>query len=528
MDLLALQNSPEEFRRALVIDTDLGPRPLGECLDPWQRADFEAMDAGWKRCIGQPVEGEFKLRAWLERGRGHSKSSDAMTMATWALFASRKQLSGVVCAVDRDQAALDRDHVARFVSLNPWLSRVIDVQQWRIVNKHTGSALDILSSDAPSSYGLLIDFAVCDEISIWPKRDLFDSILSAVAKKSTALLLCIGNAGFEDSWAWGLRESVRIDAAWHFSRLEGPVASWITAANLDEQRRLLPGLAFDRLWLNRWSAAGGDALTREVIDRAFSPLLRPHQVPEPGLTYVGGLDLGVSRDASAFCVLGVRRSHAGHGTIELARLQLWRPTPGSKVDLSAVEAAIAATHSIFDLKSCSFDPWNAAMLASRLQAGGLSVFQRQLGKLAQTSRVPMVEVPQTGANLQQQASVLVQLFNDGLVRLYEQPDLRRDLTKLRVEERTYGFRLVSPRDEHGHGDAASAFSLACVSASTMAAKRQYRAGPEPRVGTAFDAAVAEHEKEAERWRAAMESGKRTDPNDSPFLAWMKKVAPRRI
>src|SRR5262249_46755310 len=151
---------------------------------------------------------------------------------------------------DRDQAALDRNHVARLVALNPWLGALIDVQQWRIVNKRTGSALDIISSDAPSSYGLLIDFAICDEVTIWPKGDFSDSIAPAAAKRANCLLLCIGNAGFQDSWQWSLREAVRHDAAWLFSRLEGCVASWITPDNLDEQRRLLPAVAFLRLWCN--------------------------------------------------------------------------------------------------------------------------------------------------------------------------------------------------------------------------------------------------------------------------------------
>src|SRR3989304_5762779 len=166
MKLIELQRDPKDFREALVLDTDSGPRPFAEVIDPWQASDFAALDNGWRKAAGQNVVGDCYSRGWLERGRGHAKSSDVMVMASWCLFASRRQLSGVVCAVDRDQAALDRDHVSRLLSLNPWLSRVIEVQQWRIVNQHTGSTLEIMASDVPSSYGLLIDFAVCDEVTI--------------------------------------------------------------------------------------------------------------------------------------------------------------------------------------------------------------------------------------------------------------------------------------------------------------------------------------------------------------------------
>lgn len=468
MDLLNLQSDPAAFRAALLIDTDSGPKPFAEVMDDFQKKDFEALDPGWKRAAGQEVEGDVCQRGWLERGRGHSKSSDVMISATWCLFASRKQLSGVVCAVDRDQAALDRDSVSRLVSLNPWLGQVIDVQQWRVVNKHTGSEMEIMASDVASSYGLLIDFAVCDEASLWPKRDLFDSILSSAAKRASCLLLVIGNAGFRDSWVWELREAIRTDPRWYFSRLEGPIARWITQANLAEQKKLLPGVAFDRLWMNVWVSAGGDALSAEVIARAFDPNLRQHVGAIREFTYVCGVDLGVSRDASAVCVLGVRRSHDGHGKISLAATKVWRPTKGTKVDLQKVEDEIAVLNDVFKFKQLNYDPWNMAHMASRLQSGN---FGRMVKGDNRKPSLPMVEVPPTGANLQRIATATIEAFNDGRVSLYENADLRRDLTRLRVEERPYGFRLVSPHDELGHGDLGTAFTLALLAASELSARK---------------------------------------------------------
>ena len=38
--------------------------------------------------------------------------------------------------------------------------------------------------------------------------------------------------------------------------------------------------------------------------------------------------------------------------------------------------------------------------------------------------------------------------------------------RMRVVEKSYGFRLESPRDEHGHGDLGTAFSLALLAATT--------------------------------------------------------------
>jgi hypothetical protein len=180
----------------------------------------------------------------------------------------------------------------------------------------------------------------------------------------------------------------------------------------------------------------------------------------------------VSRDASALCILGVRRSHDGHGRIALARHFVWRPLKGQRVNLSEVEAVIAAEHSRFGLKALNYDPWQATHMASRLQSGGLAVFDKQLGRLhSPATRVPMVEVSQSGANLQRMATCLIEACNDFRVELYDCPELRRDLTRLRIEERSYGFRLVAPHDEAGHGDLGTAFTLAMLAASELAAKR---------------------------------------------------------
>ena len=111
MTLLNLQRSPAAFRDALLIDTDNGTRPFSSVMDDWQREDFAALDPGFIACTGQtPPPGSTVLsRAWLERARGHSKTLDQAVMSLWALFASKKRLSGLGAAVDLDQSRLLRD-----------------------------------------------------------------------------------------------------------------------------------------------------------------------------------------------------------------------------------------------------------------------------------------------------------------------------------------------------------------------------------------------------------------------------------
>ena len=93
-------------------------------------------------------------------------------------------------------------------------------------------------------YGLTPDFAVVDEVTHWRSRDLWDALLSSAAKRSTCMFVVISNAGFLDDWTWQTRELIRTDPAWYFSRLDGPVASWITP---DESGRATSFAAADRL-----------------------------------------------------------------------------------------------------------------------------------------------------------------------------------------------------------------------------------------------------------------------------------------
>jgi hypothetical protein len=98
-------------------------------------------------------------------------------------------------------------------------------------------------------------------------------------------------------WCFDLRESIRSDPTWHFSRLRGPCASWLKEKTLDEQRRLLPDSTYRRLWLNEWASGDADAVFAEAdiaacIDGALAPVLL-------GSANVLGLDLGQAQDPSA-------------------------------------------------------------------------------------------------------------------------------------------------------------------------------------------------------------------------------------
>jgi hypothetical protein len=144
--------------------------------------------------------------------------------------------------------------------------------------------------------------------------------------------------------------------------------------------------------------------------------------------------------------------------------------------LSGVESYLLDLDATFGLEAVAFDPWQAAHMAQRLEAN--TEHRRRNAVRRVYGALPwMREVPPTAANLRRQASLTIESFRDRRLRLCPCGDLRRDLAALRCEEKAGGFRLVSPRDEHGHGDTAAAFMLALLLADELAIKRPVTASP---------------------------------------------------
>ena len=443
-------HDPAAFRDDLIVDVDGEPRRFADVQDPWQRSDFAALDGALMRCNGRSRRPAL-TRCWLERGRGCSKTTDLAVTVCWALAFATRPIKGYAFAADLDQAALLKDAVETLLRLNPWLGEILTVQEDSVVNvahRHPGKGarLEVWTSDVKSSYGILPDLIVCDEVVHWEEsaENLWHSLLSSAAKKSTCLLVVITNAGYVTDWQYKVCEIARTDEAWAFRRLDGPAASWITSERLAEQRRMLPPVAFARLWLNQWASGGGDALTPEDIDAAFDPRARPMSGHEafanaraslPDWQFVAGLDLGLTRDHSAVVVLAVPTSAQPTSTrIRLAHHHRWVPPQGGKINIDQIEQHLLRLDEEFHLVHCCFDPWQAEHLSQRLES--LSDRRLRTSRAVTTHIRPfMIEAAPTAKLLRETAAITIESFQDHRLCLYEVEPLRRDLLKLRCEEK---------------------------------------------------------------------------------------------
>lgn len=435
--------APDSFRSSLLLERGTVFRPA-----PFQLEDFKSIDAAMMQMMTGKATGS-PSRIWIERPRGSSKTTDIALACMWCLAFAPHQLNAAACASDLDQATLLRAAMQRLLNWNPWLKDTIDVTRWQVTNKETGSTLNILSGDAGSNYGHLIDLLVCDEISVWSEgrgENLWVAMLSAVAKKSNAVAVVISNAGWRDTWVWKVREKIRQDSSWAFLTHDQP-APWIKQSALDEQRRLLPPSAYARLWMNEW-CAGGDALDEADLEAALT-LEAAQAEPKEGFTYYLGADAAVSGDRAAIALIGQRA-----GRVEVAVIESWRPARfmgfGKKrIDLQAFESRLLELAQRFSVRHLAADQYQMELTLQRLAAQGLSV-----------SPVSFTSTP-----AQEMANAVLSHFSNRSIALYPCDELLADLRKLRIIENRQGYRLDAPRTKEGHADTAIALSLALWAAT---------------------------------------------------------------
>ena len=322
--------SPRAFRRNLILSAE-NPQPFHRLIQPWQQADFASLDAAWLQLAGRSDSDRYQ-RAYIERPRGHAKTSDMALQIAWILLFSTRPVQGLAAAADRDQASLLWEAVERIARLNPELCAELQFRKHVVSNPRTGSRLEVISSDVQSSWGALPDFVICDELCHWEKPDLWFSLLSSAAKKPTCVLTVLTNAGVGRGWQWDVRESARKSSAWYFSSLEGTQAPWITPRALQEQKDLLPRPVYERLWLNQWQHSDGEFVTLAEAEACRDPALKEQHRGQPNRRYVAAIDFAEKHDYTVGVLI-----HREGSRIVVDRMDVVVPTPTAPTRVDWVE-----------------------------------------------------------------------------------------------------------------------------------------------------------------------------------------------
>jgi phage terminase large subunit-like protein len=429
------------FRREQII-LPSGKR-LGEVEEYWQTESvFGPLDA--KDEVGRP---QFSL-LYFELGRGHAKTATLAAEALTSAF-----LDGDVkvyfSAADQDQAAIAFDMLTGFIRRNPALRPSFKILKRSIEVPATGATIRVLSSDAPSTYGLgglsqklLI---LCDELWTWAGRDLWDALWSATPKAENWRVIVASNAGFDtSSIAWELREMCRTEAdpRFHLYSPDGVVASWISEQDLETQRRSLPPEVFQRLWENRWTEGSGSLITRQQLSACIDEDWRQQTAGQQSVRYFVGLDLGLVRDRTARAVVHVELD----GRIVLDDLRVWQGSRRQPVQIADIENDLIEVSKSFNMPRIFCDPWQLQGSVQRLRG-----------------QVNVQEFKFTSESVRKLSENLLRLVRDAQLRLYPDTDLEHELLGLQMVQTTSGFRI--DHRSGGFSDRAMALAMAALAAT---------------------------------------------------------------
>lgn len=428
------------FRGVLVMPDG---RRFGDVMADFQRDDFTALDSRQRQ------------HAYLERGRGGSKTFDVAAEAVAELFLGPPGGRLYAAAVDRDQAALLHEAAEGWIRRTPLLAASVEVEKWRIIVPATDTILTVLAADAPSAWGLAPTWFACDEFANWPEgygEEMWQALWTALPKRRGRCVVITTPGWDRTSLCWRVREMALRSQDWHVSAQAGP-APWLDAAWLAQMRESLPGHVYARLFECRWVEGAGAFLTVAEVDRIFDPGLRPAAQAVAGASHVIGLDLGLTHDRSVAAVAH-KDSATGHVVADLFRT--WSGRPGAAVALGEVEGEVLRLAQTFGA-TVVLDPYQAVLLGQRLSAQGVKV----------------EEHPFTGESRRRLFALLLQSVKDGHLRSYPHDELRRELLSLEVTETGAGWRVDHRAGRHD--DHVVALSLALQKATS----------PAPELGTVY-------------------------------------------
>jgi phage terminase large subunit-like protein len=392
---------------------------------------------GWKR-----VDGTRRFRRggiWVPKKQG--KSTMAAGLELYLLVADDEPGAEVyTAAVDRGQAGIIYAEVASMVRQSPDLRKRLQVVDSRKTIAYPGMAAKLvaLSADVENREGINAHGVIKDELHAWKNRQMWDVLAYAGSSRRQPMDLSVSTAGVYDETAIGWEQydyarKVLTDQIqdWAFFALifEAAVdddwtdpAIWQKAnpsfgVTIDPdtfaqecreaQQSPAKQNAFRRYRLNQWVRQ----VTR-AIDLAVWDEQRGHATPWTpeafaGRVVYGGLDLSSVSDLS--CVVYGAACAEDPAALDVAA-RFWVPewqlsnernpnrelyqqwarqgwlttTPGNAIDYDAIEDALIADATRFDLRGVNLDRlFQGQSVQNHLVDAGLPVTPMGQGFLSQ-------------------------------------------------------------------------------------------------------------------------------------------------
>lgn len=411
-------------------------------IEPWQKEHvfnpvFSDIDERGRR--------RFDL-ALIGLPKKNGKSTVAAGVACYMLLADGEVDPEVYSAAgDKDQARIVFSRMSKAVKRSPVLRNAVKVYRDAIERKDGGGVYRVLSADAPTAHGLNPSCVVFDELWNQPNRDLYDALTLSPAR-ANPLNLIITYAGFDqrsllyELYQEGLKkDDPRFYMFWSHSNL----ASWITQAYLNQQRRRLPPGVYQRLHQNMWVDPEGSFITRDDLKRCIDHNLRYRLQAEEGRVYVYAIDLGLVRDRTCRVIV----SKGQEPELRLDSIRVWQGSREDPVLIADVEEDMEWARTTFHPSAFVCDPWQMQATIQKFRWMGTTEFTFSTSNLAKLS-----------ANL-------YYLVHNGLVKMPPDKELEDELLGLQCVQKSYGWRI--DHEASGFSDRAIALGMGSLILSTM-------------------------------------------------------------
>lgn len=398
--------------------------------------------------------------------RGNGKSTLLAAIALWHLF-SANEPRVAIGAASREQAAVLFD-IARGMAASPLIAPRVEVTR-REIRTPLGW-LKVISSDGPKQHGLILSLAIVDELHAHRDAELYTALRTGLLKRKDARIVTISTAGSDDESAlgelrrraldqpkvrrkgavteatgpnlamleWALPESASIDD-FTLVKTVNP-ASWLTEADLAEQREAVHEMAFRRYHCNQWVAGTDSAISGAEWAGCANPGV---EIPVGAEGVVVGVDMALKWDTTAF--VPVWKTEDGKTRAHTPTI-LTPPGDGTSLDFEEIFAAAEAIR----------ERWPTCVFCLDPEAGGEILamrIDRELGGsiMTHSQRInPMCRASQG----------LAELISTGGLEHPDDPGLNRHVLSAAARFYGVGFRFVKAKGSKLPIDACIALAMA--------------------------------------------------------------------
>jgi phage terminase large subunit-like protein len=351
---------------------------------------------------------------------------------------------GYCCANDFEQSQ-GRVFAAagRIAAASPLLASDAAITANKIEFPSTGAAITALASDYAGAAGTNPTITVFDELWAYTSERahrLWDEMIPPPTRK-IACRLTVTYAGFsgesellESLYKRGVAgERIAPDLYAAGGLLmywtNEFTAPWQTAAWREQMREQHRPNAYLRQIENRWVTSESPFIDLAWWDECTDPAVAP-VIASPETPVWLGVDASVKRDSTA---IAAAAWDDRAGKVRLVFHRVWQPSVAEPLDFEAtIEATLIDLSRRFRIVECRYDPYQMQASAQRLLK----------------HRVPMVEFPQTSANLTEASSNLYELVKGRNLVVYPDDAVRLAVQRSVAVETGRGWRIAKERASH--------------------------------------------------------------------------------